>query len=388
MPRMTIYRSEFLTVALLLGGAADAMSAAAAQAKQPAQASYTVRAGDTLWSISQQLLGDPFLWPQIYRFNTQTVEDPHWIYPGEVLTLIPSEETRAVSAQDTPPPEAAPEPTPPSPQPERPAVVVVEPSDMQQPTGDTLFAKRRGLDAGTALRAYREQPYKPLRRGEFFAAGYLTEGQRLPFGRLLGVVTPPQIRNLSERATATLYTTVAVSPPEGASYQVNDSLMIVQTSPGPEGFGDIVQPTGMLRITGHNGAQVIGSVVSVFGPIRNGQLVVPADKFVDGGTARAQPVANGVSGTVLSQREVRELKHPQQYLFIDVGTKQGVARGDVFEIRRDAGPRGSDVNSVDELMAVVQVVHVRERTATVKIQNVISPDIPPGTRIKQVGKLP
>mgnify|MGYP001288018026 FL=1 len=171
MPRMTIYRSEFLTVALLLGGAADAMSAAAAQAKQPAQASYTVRAGDTLWSISQQLLGDPFLWPQIYRFNTQTVEDPHWIYPGEVLTLIPSEETRAVSAQDTPPPEAAPEPTPPSPQPERPAVVVVEPSDMQQPTGDTLFAKRRGLDAGTALRAYREQPYKPLRRGEFFAAG-------------------------------------------------------------------------------------------------------------------------------------------------------------------------------------------------------------------------
>jgi hypothetical protein len=353
----------------------------------PAQATYTVRAGDTLWSIAQQLLGDPFLWPQVYRLNTQTVDDPHWIYPGEVLTLIPSGETRAVSAEDTPGPEPEATPTPPSPQPERPGVVV-EPSDMQEPPRDTLFAKRRGLDARNALRGYREQPYRPLRRGEFFAAGYLTEGQQLPFGRLVGAVTPQQIRNLSERATATLYTAVALVPPAGASYQVNDSLLVVQTSPGPEGFGDIVLPTGMVRVTGHNGDQVLGTVVSVYGPIRNGQQVIPADKFVDGGTTRAKLITDGIAGTVLGQREIRELKHPQDYLFIDVGTKDGVARGDVFEIRRDAGPRPGGANTVDEVMAVVQVVHVRERSATVKVFQVISPDIPPRTRIKQVAKLP
>jgi hypothetical protein len=266
--------------------------------------------------------------------------------------------------------------------------VIVEPQEQEPAQGDSLFAKRRGLDPRSALRTYREQPYRPLRRGEFFAAGYLTEEQPLPFGRLLGTVTPQQIRNLSERATATLYTAVAIDPPQGAKYQAGDSLLVVQVFPGPPGFGDIVFPTGLVRITGENGDQALATVVAVYGPIRNGQLTVPADKFVDGGTSRAQPVQNGITGTVLGQREIRELKHPQNYLFIDRGKRDGVARGDLFEIRRTPGPRDGSADTADELMAVLQVVHVRDRSATAKIINVISPDIPPGSKVKQVGKLP
>jgi hypothetical protein len=33
-------------------------------------------------------------------------------------------------------------------------------------------------------------------------------------------------------------------------------------------------------------------------------------------------------------------------------------------------------------------VHVRERTATVRVTGVISPDVPLGTRVKQVARLP
>ena len=43
---------------------------------------------------------------------------------------------------------------------------------------------------------------------------------------------------------------------------------------------------------------------------------------------------------------------------------------------------------LDELMATLQVIHVGERTATVKVRNVVSPDVPPGTRVRLVGKLP
>jgi hypothetical protein len=268
-------------------------------------------------------------------------------------------------------------------------VIVVEPDDQdQEPVrSDSLFARRRGLDARTALRSYREQPYRPLRRGEFHSAGYLTEGRPLPFGRLLGTTTPQQIRNLSERATATLYTEVALESPQGGRYQVNDSLLVVQTFPGPEGYGEIVYPTGMVRVTGQNRGQTLGSVVAVYGPMRAGQLVIPTETFVEGGTSRAQPVNNGIVGRMLGQRETRELKHPQAYLFINVGTKDGVARGDLFEIRRQPAPREGAPDLVDELMATVQVVHVRERSATVKVINVVSPDIPPGTPVRQVAKL-
>jgi len=43
---------------------------------------------------------------------------------------------------------------------------------------------------------------------------------------------------------------------------------------------------------------------------------------------------------------------------------------------------------VDELMATLQIVHVRERSATARVLNVVSPDIAAGTRALQVAKLP
>lgn len=48
---------------------------------------YTVRTGDTLWDISKKFLQQPWLWPEIWQANPQ-VENPHLIFPGDVLSLV------------------------------------------------------------------------------------------------------------------------------------------------------------------------------------------------------------------------------------------------------------------------------------------------------------
>jgi hypothetical protein len=306
----------------------------------------------------------------------------------------------AVPAEDTPPPsdstgvptladEAAESPTvgtDADPTPPASYTSLTAPAPESE-TPEPLFGHRPQSMRET-MRAYVEQPYRPLRRSEFHSSGFLTEDQKLPFGKVHGSVTPPQIQASVVNSNALPFTRVSVSAPKGATYQVGDSLLAVVIGREVRGYGQVVQPSGILQVVDTANGQYVARVVAVYGTIRGGQSVLPLEQFGAPGSARAVPVSDGVRATLLGGSSRQDLKAPQMVVFLDKGRQAGVSPGDLFEIRRRAERLDDGTVRVDEVMATLQVVHVRERTATARLLNVISPDIATGTEARQVAKLP
>jgi LysM repeat protein len=407
MPRTYHWKWVGLIAVILTPGLALAQAAA--------PQTHTVRQGDTLWDLAKQYRGDPFLWPDLYRINTNVVEDPHWIYPGEVLQLVAGDSVHAVPTADTPAPPteavaaastdtvatdsvavdsaavATSEPQAPEPEP------VAEPASLAQLTqvsagesGDEqgLFGPKRTKMLQESLRAYTHQTYRPLRRSEFYSSGFLTENEKLPFGKVLGPVIPEQISASSTGKDALPYSLVGVEAPRGASYQVGDTLLVARIGPEFRGFGEVVIPTGLLRVMDTVQGNYVASVIATYGPIRNGQRVLPAEKFTPSGEVHAVPVSEGVHATFLGGPGRQDMKTPQMVVFLDKGREDGVAPGDMFEIRRTAERLPDGRQLINDVMATMQVVHVRDHTATARLLNILSPDIAPGTGAWQVAKLP
>jgi hypothetical protein len=79
--------SRLKSLALALAVLATAVYAEEVVLKDDHPDRYVVVKGDTLWDISDRFLEKPWLWPEIWYVNPQ-VENPHLIYPGDVLTLV------------------------------------------------------------------------------------------------------------------------------------------------------------------------------------------------------------------------------------------------------------------------------------------------------------
>ncbi|MBI4510596.1 MAG: LysM peptidoglycan-binding domain-containing protein [Deltaproteobacteria bacterium] len=67
----------------------------------PVPEMHVVKEGDTLWELCDLYFRNPWEWPRIWSYNP-TITNPHWIYPGDLVRLLP--ETIATQASAPRPP--------------------------------------------------------------------------------------------------------------------------------------------------------------------------------------------------------------------------------------------------------------------------------------------
>jgi hypothetical protein len=393
MWRTTICRSSSARRVALIGLLACAGRLAAQQpgpAAQPSQgqplapppATHIVQQGETLWGLARQFLGDPLLWAELYRLNTDVVEDPHWIFPGEELRMVASDQPAA--APDV---GAAAVPANIAVTPGADSVRGVRRAPAPRPAVETptIFASRLAPSQDqTTIELREEQAYRAVRPGEYYAAGFITDRRELPTGQLVGTVERSAIRRLTTRSSAALYSTVEIRPPQGAAYRRGDLLLVYVVDQQLRGYGDLIKPLGLLRVlTAANGGQSgTARVEALYGKVSDGELVTRIEPFHYVSSARSQQVDSGVVGQVIAVRSGRELTSVQDILYIDSGAEAGIRLGDVFRISSapSAGPVRVQADAI--------VVHTDARTATLLVLQVSQPDIRAGATARQIRRMP
>jgi len=247
---------------------------------------YTVRPGDTLWTITSNFYGDPHLWPQIWSYNPQ-ITNPHWIFPSDQLRLTPNAgQTQVVSAS----PSAAK------------ARSATSPRLIASPSGSVILRNMGFLDAdalaqvGQIVGSDRERML--LADGDLVYIKYKKGGKAVA-GQKLSVFR-------------------AMNPRERA----------------PEEKGVLVRVLGTVAIDSYDPAKQMarGYIEDAVDPIERGCKVADVERGFE--RIVATPSKRSLTVHIIALMRPRQLIAHQDFVFIDAGIDKGIEAGYRFFVIR------------------------------------------------------
>ncbi len=350
-------RSPF--VAAVAGLAAAAAPLAAQQPEQPARERvHVVRQGDTLWEIARTYLSDPLLWPEIFRLNTQTVEDPARIFPAERLVLPDAARVAQGDGRE-----------------EGPAAA-----------GERTVFWREDDNGERTIIGSSTAPYPVVTQGDFYRASFVAPDSELRLAGRLAEVVSPTVVALDRNPGIHPYDQVYVTLAPGAGTRVGDRLHFVRPQRDLRNAGRVWQSTGLGTVAAVEDRVATVVMVRIYDEVRPADLALPAATFAV--PAGVKPVAaTGLQGQILGFEEPHPLHATQEYVFLDIGRTAGVREGDEFEAYL---PReGRDWGTRPEIrVGRMQVVKVTERTSTLRITRLEQPAMRPGLPARRVARMP
>ena len=337
---------------------------------------HVVKTGDTLWDLAGAYLSDPFLWPEIYRINTDVVEDPHWIYPGEVLQIPGPGELTVAADQPLP---------------------VEQGVEDQRPVGPTIFARAqsgpnygpRKLTANRRVASPDEMERAAVREGEFLAAPWIDRnGGPEQHGRIVATAELPGIGQASEPIRLAPHDRIYVTLPRDVGATAGERYLSYELGPAmPQ--GQIVVPTGILVVEKPGtGEATLVRIERMFGEVKIGNRFIPLERIQLPTDARPAPVDLGVRSRVIWIASHAVLPSIQHYLLIDASRKDGVSLGDQFTLMQRRVELDGGVKLPEQPVALAQVVRVTERGATVMIVDQVQPKVREGMEARLTAKMP
>ncbi len=259
---------------------------------------YEVRKGDTLWHIAGIYLKKPWNWPDLWGMNLRRIRNPHWIFPGQVLVLTISGGRATLSLQ-----------------------------------GEGAIPTVR-MEPGVQYRALPPSgvpTLDPALLGPFLTRPLLVEPSQLARSPRIVALAPGHV----------------ILPPGGLAY--------VRGNLGGHTRFDVYRPAQALRnphthkIIAYE-SDYVGSLEIVHGPqgpdgVATARALAMAREVMVGDRLIAIPPrqdlnftprapAHAVHGDIISIYDGRQMAGRDSVVAIDLGSADGLRRGDVLAIRK------------------------------------------------------
>jgi len=317
------------------------------------QQTHVVKRGETLWGISATYLDDPFYWWQVYKANRDQIEDPHWIYPGQIFIIpyltgeltstemgISTAETAKIFAKERP---------------------ISGEKPIEEEEFESLIAAKK-KEVGVWKQVVPVVPPTLVYR-----AGYITK-EPPKWGRIIAT---------EEKGHKSILTHNEVLVDKGSRDGVKegDLFTVLKIGRGvrhPQTrkyLGKIVHVLGTLRATSVEENSFRGLVEESYESMGLGDLVIHYEKPTIPAGKELLETGRELQGVIVAKLNSERNLLPREIVYVDKGKEDGVHPGDIFEIYRE----GRKIRGVVEPMRVVgelQVLRVGDETSTAVITSI------------------
>jgi len=258
-------------------------------------ADYKVKAGDTLWSIAAKELGDPFLWPKIWKENSE-IKNPDKLQPGmhiKIPLYLVQREKKEESDRTS---EAKP-------------VAPVEVSKVKPaPTKAPARIKIMPL----------------VNKAVLASGGYISDSVAIE-GSVIG---SPSERNLFGNNDLIYIQTAAPAQIGDKFYIVRIEKTIIHPVTAKK-VGKIVEIRGVAEIVKMEYGDTTAKITEIYGDIVTGDLL---DKYYEINPPLVAPPYRkpDIDGIILAGRNLKILSNNYDLVYIDRGLKNGLEVGDLI----------------------------------------------------------
>ncbi len=284
---------------------------------------YTVQKGDTLWDLSRRFADSPWVWPQLWTENAETIANPHLIYPGQKI--------RMTRRQGAPP-----------------AATAAAPAWEDKALTQHVHFHYSMVDRVGFIR---KEPVPPL--AVIFDAR--DRGRELLAEGDIVYLKPEGGTLLAPGQLFTVYRTLDPIHDKATRDYIGVQHLLL----------------GVVRVLQSEADHAVGEIVRSYRRyIKISDKLMP---FVPRSTEiRYEPSPAGMDGAIFEVEEPVTMFGQFHTAFIDRGRSHGIREGQIYSIyRRDekmVGPKGAEQKiSVPVDFGDLVVLHVEENNATVMV---------------------